>query len=129
MAYGKFAPKLKINNNVGYGNSLDDIGYAIGSVLGNIWGANYNKRGIEKGEAEAREALQNAYNKAYGNAQPAPESLQTQYQDVSAKMGIPQGSQATPQSTDKTTIHITADFVEKTFPIFPFAKQTRQVSL
>ena len=103
MAYGKFAPKLKINNNPYYGNSWDDIGYAIGAALGNLWGTNYNQRGIEKGEAEGRQTLQNAYNKIYGTAQPAPESLQTQYQDVSAKMGIPQGSQTTPQSTDKNT--------------------------
>lgn len=103
MAYGKFAPKLKINNNPYYGNSWDAIGYAIGNALGNLWGANYNQRGIEKGEAEAQEALQKAYNKVYGNTQPAPESLQTQYEDVTGKMGIPQGQQGVPQSKDAAT--------------------------
>lgn len=103
MSYGKFAPKLKINNNPYYGNSWDAIGYAIGNALGNLWGANYNQRGIEKGEAEAQEALQKAYNKVYGNTQPAPESLQTQYEDVTGKMGVPQGQQGVPQSKDAAT--------------------------
>ena len=38
-----------------------------------------------------------------GNTQPVPESLQTQYEDVTGKMGIPQGQQGVPQSKDAAT--------------------------
>lgn len=55
-----------------------NLGFAIGDALGNIWGANYNKRGIEKGEKEAMEALDKAAQ------QPVPDALYAQGQQANA---------------------------------------------
>ena len=40
-----------------YTSPQEQFGNLLGTVLGTIWGENYNRRGIEKGEQEALSAL------------------------------------------------------------------------
>lgn len=54
MSYGKFGMKMRYNP---YVSPQEQFGESLGNVLGTIWGENYNRRGIEKGEQEALKAL------------------------------------------------------------------------
>ena len=60
MSYGKYGVKIKtpyydINMSPQY-----NLGMAIGDALGNLWGDNYNRRGVEKAQQAGDEALQQA---------------------------------------------------------------------
>lgn len=61
MSYGRYAPKIKVGDNQimydPYMSPEYNAGAALGAVLGNLWGANYNKRGIEKIKMAGDEAL------------------------------------------------------------------------
>ena len=54
MSYGRYGMKMRYNP---YASQQEQFGESLGSVLGTIWGENYNRRGIEKGEQEALKAL------------------------------------------------------------------------
>ena len=54
MSYGKYGMKMRYNP---YMSPQEQFGQSLGTVLGTIWGENYNRRGIEKGEQEALKAL------------------------------------------------------------------------
>ena len=59
MSYGKYGMKINVGNySVPW--SPTDTSYNIGSLLGTIWGENYNRRGIERGTQEALDALRAA---------------------------------------------------------------------
>lgn len=64
MSYGRYAPKIKVGDNQimydPYMSPEYNAGAALGAVLGNLWGANYNKRGIEKAKMAGDEALAQA---------------------------------------------------------------------
>lgn len=119
MSYGKYGMKINVGNySVPW--SPTDTSYNIGSLLGTIWGENYNRRGIEKGNDAAKKyaeqyyagtlgqppASQGVSDEMYSNAlkagaigngkltDAAKGNSQPQYENANKKLGLPGGEGA-----------------------------------
>ena len=103
MSYGKFGMKMRYNP---YVSPQEQLGESLGSVLGTIWGENYNRRGIEKGEQEALKALNDmgATSPTSNNdvsqgilgqsLQGNASGEQPAYENANSQFGIPSGNKA-----------------------------------
>ena len=103
MSYGRYGMKMRYNP---YASPQEQLGESLGTVLGTIWGENYNRRGIEKGEQEALEALNNmgatsptsnndTLQGVYGQSfQSDAAGEQQTYGNANAQLGIPGGNNA-----------------------------------
>ncbi len=68
MATSKYYNKVNpYYNPYAAGFSQTDPWYNVGALLGTIWGANYNKRGMEKGADEAKQLLDDMSRQQYGD--------------------------------------------------------------
>lgn len=82
MSYGKYGMKIKTPNVVM--SPEYQLGFTIGDALGSLWGANYNRRGIEKGAKEAQAVADQYANGGVPQSQPAPEELYIKGQQANA---------------------------------------------
>ena len=99
MSYGKFAPKLPINNT--YNPRMSEAwntGAALGNLLGTLWGVNYQKRGDKKTYDEAQDILNNM-----GKREPASDSLYQDYSNLNISAAEPQAS-TKPTDKSKSTV-------------------------
>lgn len=77
MSYGKFAPKMKINNSYNpYMSESWNLGASVGNLLGTLWGANYLQRGQKRTIEEAQKIADQYMNN------PAPDSLYQDYTGI-----------------------------------------------
>lgn len=88
MSYGKYGMKMKVDNIEM--PITNDPWFNFGSLLGTIWGANYNKRGIEKGEKEALAAADSLAGNAPAQNSYVPENLYQQYRSANGQLGLPE---------------------------------------
>lgn len=98
MSYGKFAPKMPINNN--YNPRMSEAwntGAAIGNLLGTLWGENYQRRGEKKTYEAAQDILNNM------GKEPASDSLYQDYSNLNISAAEPQAS-TKPADNGKTTV-------------------------
>lgn len=121
MSYGKYGMKMNVpttNQQIPW--STNDTAYNIGSLLGTLWGENYNKRGINKAQESAKKYQDQYYAGTLGQP-PAPQgvtdemysqalkagaisnskftnaskgSSQPQYENANKKLGLPSGENA-----------------------------------
>ena len=103
MSYGKFGMKMRYNP---YVSPQEQFGESLGSVLGTIWGENYNRRGIEKGEQEALKALNDMGATSPTSNNDTPQGIlgqslqgnasgeQPTYENANSQFGIPSGNKA-----------------------------------
>ena len=103
MSYGKYGMKMQYNP---YASWREQLGESLGTVLGTIWGENYNRRGIEKGEQEALNALNDMGATSPTSNNDMPQGVfgqglqgnaageQQTYENANSQFGIPSGNKA-----------------------------------
>lgn len=126
MSYGKYGMKIKTPYYDVTMSPQYNLGLAIGDALGSLWGANYNRRGIEKGTKKAQAVADQYPNGGLPQSQPAPDELYVKGQQANA-YGLDGKGGYKPNKMMQDTAEGNREVAEKAGGLKPLSFQPRDL--